>query len=275
MLGALFLVGLGLSVGGVDAEAALLGEDLVDVGVAAPTLGVAVDAEVLGDAGLVGVGVQAGDPAQQRTGAEAATPQEPARWQDPAVVGPPLALAALAPFARRIWRLLAAGAGIGLFSRIQPDHEVDHEVRAQMMDLVTSDPGVDISTIQTRTGVAWGTAVYHLRRLESSGHLVSTKSGNRRCYWVRGSQEAAVRDALLALRPENARAIAKAVVAHPDATQKEVCQVAGVGNPVASKFLKRMEAASLVEVRQDARCRRYRPTAQMAIALNASPSRPF
>ncbi len=153
--------------------------------------------------------------------------------------------------------------GAGLFSRIQGDRVLDHPVRSAVREYVEANPGATMQEIRGAVDVAWGTVVHHLRRLEAEEHLVSQREGNHRRFFVRNTMSRAQRDDLATLAADNARQLALAVALRPGLRQKDLCDQVGVSNPVASKYLKRLEEGGLVRSMAQSRSRLYWPTERL------------
>lgn len=186
-----------------------------------------------------------------------------------AIVGalwPHLAGAATAAGTRiPVWlRYLGAAA---LYSRITGDRLLENETRSHVDAFIDAHPGASIHEVQEAVGVAWGTAVYHLSRMERHGHMVSMRDGNHRRYWKAGTKDAMRREAMAILRTDTARKLARAVQAHPGIKQKELCEKVGIRNPVASKYLKRLHEQKLIRQEPQGRYRCYFPTSTMAKVL--------
>lgn len=182
----------------------------------------------------------------------------------------PVAGSALAVVAGAlVWRALAAlvPAAVPLFSRIERDRLLDNPVRARVHEAVAQDPGLSLSDIAARAGIAWGTAVHHLSRLESNGLLVSTSRGGHRRFFVANTPAAAQRSAVAVVLHPTARRIAELVAQRPGIDQSGICQALDLNNPAASKHLGRFEAQGLVLSERSGRSRHYHPTGGLRSAL--------
>lgn len=179
-------------------------------------------------------------------------------------------------------RTAGAVVGVGLYSRVQGEALLENPTRGQAHGLIEAHPGISIQGLRARLGVAWGTAVYHLERLERHGLVVSHRQGNHRRYFVAGSREAVARESLSVLHAVTARRLAQAVMARPGASQSDLCDVVGVRGPVASKYLRRLEHQRLVRSETRNRFRCYYPTTPLrelaampgAVSLEPSANRP-
>jgi DNA-binding transcriptional ArsR family regulator len=120
-----------------------------------------------------------------------------------------------------------------------------------------------VQDIRRSLGIAWGTAVYHLGRLERAGQVAVRHVGGHRGHWPLG--QAPSRDALA----PTGQALASLVRDRPGLTQLELARLAGIGAPAACKQLKRLEAAGAVLGERAGRVRLYRPTARLESMLAA------
>lgn len=170
----------------------------------------------------------------------------------------------LGRFGRALLGLLPA---MGLFSRLERGDLMDNPVRARVHDAVAQDPGLSVSEVRSRTGIAWGTAVHHLRRLEQHGMVVSVSQLAHRRYFAANSPAASQRTAIAVVMHPTARRIAHAVNARPGIDQTGICQSLGINNPAASKHLRQFEAQGLVQTARDGRSRLYHPTGAMTSVL--------
>jgi DNA-binding MarR family transcriptional regulator len=161
-----------------------------------------------------------------------------------------------------------AKPAFGLFSRIEDDALARHPLRRQALDYIAANPGASLQQLQRDLGCAWGTAVYHLGRLERAGLVAVRHVEGRRGHWPLG--QAPARDALA---PTGA-ALARLVRERPGLPQNELARLAGIGPPAACKQLARLESAGFVHAQRSGKARLYLPTASLdAMLAKASPMR--
>lgn len=137
-------------------------------------------------------------------------------------------------------------AGFALYSRLGRDELLSHERRDALHKLVQSEPGIALSDLARRTGLAWGTTVYHLDRLARAGFVTSEAQGARRRYFPVGSVRREDRAGLGALQDGPIRSLACLVNERPGATQGELAAVLGLSASAASKQVTKLESAGLV-----------------------------
>lgn len=176
----------------------------------------------------------------------------------------------------RALRFLGAGlaGAIPLFSRIERGGALDNPVRARVHDAIAQEPGLSLSDVAQRAGIAWGTAVHHLRRLESLGLVVSTRELAHHRFFIANTPAAAQRAAVVAVMHPTARRIAEYVTQRPGTDQAGLCQALGLNNPAASKHLGQFEARGLVLSQRSGRSRLYHATGGLHSVLQLlEPSR--
>lgn len=158
-------------------------------------------------------------------------------------------------------------AAIPLFSRIERGQVMDNPVRARVHEIIATEPGLSLSQVSLRAGIAWGTAVHHLRRLEAHGVVVSQSQHPHRRYFIANTPAAAQRASMAVVMHPTARRIAEFVAQTPGTDQSGICQALGLKNPAASKHLGRFEADGLVLSQRTGRSRHYHATGGLHSAL--------
>ncbi|MEK6976424.1 MAG: winged helix-turn-helix transcriptional regulator [Candidatus Thermoplasmatota archaeon] len=159
-----------------------------------------------------------------------------------------------------VWTLLRAFGVAPLlpfFSRIEDDQLTAHPARRAALEVIQANPGATIQDIQAALGLAWGTTVHHLRRLDRAGLIAVRRDGGRRGHWPLG--QAPPRDGLSSAD----RAVAALVKSAPGLTQRDIARMVGVGAPAACKRLTRLEEVGLVAQVREGRSRLYVPTGRL------------
>jgi len=165
-----------------------------------------------------------------------------------------------------LWKVLGASP-LALFSRIREGEVLDHATRNRILDLVNARPGIHLKELQADLGIAWGTLVHHVRRLEATGHLVSMRQGPRRLLYAANTPESRARQDLALLRNGTAFRIAATIQQQPGIRQGTVCDVLELQPASVSKHASRLEEAGLIEVPRDDGRPRYLPTERLHLAL--------
>jgi DNA-binding transcriptional ArsR family regulator len=221
-------------------------------------VGLDADLRVPGVAGVaVDTGTEGRGRAVEPAGASASA-SAAQRWIPPALQeAPPAAVAAAGG------SFLFGGLAFALwfaFSRIEDGDLASHPLRRQALDLIAASPGASVRDVQRSLGIAWGTAVYHLGRLERAGLVAVRRVGGRSGHWPLG--QAPPRDA----PAPTGQALADLVRRRPGLTQSELAELAGIGAPAACKQLRRLESAGLVLASRMGRTRVYRPAEALVAA---------
>ncbi|HVM46030.1 MAG TPA: MarR family transcriptional regulator [Candidatus Thermoplasmatota archaeon] len=160
--------------------------------------------------------------------------------------------------------------GFALYSRLARTELLDHERRDRVFQLVRDRPGISLSDVAQETGLAWGTAVYHLDRLERGGFVASERSGGRRCYFPVGAVPKDARVHLGTLQQETTRSVASFVVERPGATQTELAAALGMSASAASKQVSKLESVGLVRREREWKTVRLHPQPPLAALLTPS-----
>jgi DNA-binding MarR family transcriptional regulator len=186
------------------------------------------------------------------------------RWADPVQAIQDAPPAALFAGSSLLATLLAIGAwalrpALGLFSRIEDGDLATHPLRRQALDYIAANPGATVQDVRRSLGIAWGTAVYHLGRLERAGQVAVRHLGGRRGHWPLG--QAPARDALA----PTGQALVSLVRERPGLSQLELARLAGIGAPAACKQLRRLVQAGTVLGERAGRTMLYRPAEPLAL----------
>lgn len=212
--------------------------------------------------GCLGLGLQAGPDAASAAQPAAASPG-PSRAGIVAAVedAPPEAVAAGSSvlalgLAAAAWLARAGLGSLGLgslFSRIEDGDLARHPMRRQALDFIAANPGATVQDVRRALGLAWGTTVYHLGRLEKAGQVAVRHVAGRRGHWPLGQAPRAGDPA------GTGAELVRLVRERPGLSQLELARLAGVGAPAACKQLRRLEEAGLVVAQRAGRSRQYVP----------------
>jgi DNA-binding transcriptional ArsR family regulator len=75
---------------------------------------------------------------------------------------------------------------IPLYTRITKSALFENGVRQQIFDLISQDPGINVSEISRRLDIAWGTATHHLQKLRHEKLVSIRMTSNQKCYFPNG-----------------------------------------------------------------------------------------
>lgn len=169
------------------------------------------------------------------------------------------------------FRGLAVGA-VALYSRLTKSDLLDNEHRDKVYKLVQEQPGIGLSEVAQRTGLGWGTTVYHLDRLERAQMLASERMGGHRRYFPMGTVPRASRKGIGTLKADTTRSVAAFLAQRPGASQTELCEGLGLSASAASKQVTKLEDAGLVRRERDGKTVRLWPEPTLAPLLGDAPA---
>jgi DNA-binding MarR family transcriptional regulator len=239
---------------------------------------VAVEADTQAFSGLgedAGIGFEGPATGKARmVGQAVAVPAPPGKAAS-AAIGTAVGIAVLAG----LWNYFKYGAlasvGGPLFSRIASHKILDNDVRNRVHECIISTPGVTIKEVTQLLGIGWGTAVYHLGRLEQERLIVSERHRQFRRYFKNGG--GIVNDdksAYAELKNPTTQRLAAEIATHPGTAQKDLCQSVGISAPLAHKHLARLEEAQLLTKQREWKTVKYFPTEKLVELLQPAPATP-
>jgi DNA-binding MarR family transcriptional regulator len=128
---------------------------------------------------------------------------------------------------------------IPLYSKLSPDAVLSNTSRAQLYNMVCSQPGITFGTLARMLNIAPGTAEYHLRILEREGYLRSRKCGKFLRYYpwqMSTSPYTPLQQKIL-----NSLAI------EPDQSQTGLAEKVGVSKQVVNYNIKQLREFGVLE----------------------------
>lgn len=168
---------------------------------------------------------------------------------------------------------LVGSMALPLFSRIAGHKILDNDVRNRVHEAVSENPGITIKQITETLDIGWGTAVYHLKRLEEERLVVSERHRQFRRYFRNGG--GIVNDDKVAyseLKHPTSQRLAAELLQRPGVGQKELCLAVGISAPLAHKYLARLEAAQLLTKQREWKTVRYFPTQRLGDLFSPAPT---
>jgi DNA-binding MarR family transcriptional regulator len=231
--------------------------------------------------GLAGASASAQGAANTSTGGSEAAPLIVLGPQAPAGRAQTLKSARV-PDATPTGAAKAAGAALGIgllayfafpfFSRIDGNRILDNGVRNRVFAAIEHNPGITIKEVVQSLGIGWGTAIYHLKRLETEHVVVSERNRQFRRYYKNGGGIANQnKGAFAELKNPTTQRLAAEILRSPGAAQKDLCTAAGISAPLAHKYLNRMADADLLTKQRDWKTVKYFPTSRLSELLDGAP----
>lgn len=137
--------------------------------------------------------------------------------------------------------------------------------RRLIFEAVGEHPGAHLRDIGRRCGMALGTTLYHLDRLEQGGLVASRRDGRYKRYFAGHELGRREKDVLSILRHDAPRRIVAALLGRAPQTQRELCDAIGISRSTLSFHVNRLVADGLV-ARTDARPENFYGLAEEALA---------
>ena len=139
------------------------------------------------------------------------------------------------------------------FSRLNTPKVVEQRNRNLILEVVTTDPGINATAIAKRLPeLGWSTIIYHLAVLERHGMVRSRVDGRRRRFFPKDAS-AADELALATLKNERTRSIYELLAAGAT-TRTQLARTIGISIPSVLWHLERLEGANLItRVKQEGR----------------------
>ncbi|HWG89383.1 MAG TPA: helix-turn-helix domain-containing protein [Candidatus Thermoplasmatota archaeon] len=143
--------------------------------------------------------------------------------------------------------------GAAFYTRLARSTLLDQEVRASVYEAVRAEPGIHALALQARLDRPRRVVDYHLDVLVREGFLAVLEEPGFRRYFLRGSLTPGEMRHLAALRHPAARAVYEAIRDEPNLGLGDLAARTGISLPHASKTVKKLVEAGLVERRQEGR----------------------
>ena len=174
----------------------------------------------------------------------------PAPANAPAVPAPLAGAAAVvlgaAAVALLAWLALKTGL-VAMFTRLVRPRVLDQELRASIHDLVHARPGAHAAEVAQHLERAQNVVDHHLDVLVREGFLTCLQTPGFRRYFVTGRFSPAEMRAFAALREGQAEKLYRIIEANPGIHMGELAERAGVSTGYASKQVRRLADAGLVD----------------------------
>ncbi len=132
---------------------------------------------------------------------------------------------------------------------------IDVETRQRIFDFIDQFPGCHLREIHRRVELPLGTVEYHLKWLESAGHVIAREEGGYKRYYHASNIGGAGRKYLAYIRQDIPRRIVVYLLGHPGASFGDVVKNAGVSvAPSTLSFhMNKLVKAQIVERRKAGR----------------------
>lgn len=148
---------------------------------------------------------------------------------------------------RRTLRRFAAVGAAAPFVGTASAADDTNETREAIRGYVPTTPGAHFSKLRDDLQLGTGETQHHLRKLEESGEIESTKDADYRRYFPAGRFDAFDKRALGYLRRKTPRGMVVALLRDPEATGAELAAELDVSRPTVSAAAGDLDAAGLLD----------------------------
>lgn len=167
-----------------------------------------------------------------------------------------LALGALAWFWPSLKHVATRMLVAPLFAHVGRAEVFENGVRERIFGLVRDEAGISASELSAKSGVSWGTTIYHLDVLEQNQMVVSVKDGRYRRYFANGAGSAEKQIVSALRNPVSAR-VAEHVRNVPGLSQKDLASQTGLSPQALHWHANRLLKAGVVTKIRDGRVVRF------------------
>lgn len=169
-----------------------------------------------------------------------------------------LALSVLAMLSGCLEGAFATLAGATpLLARPRPPRGEDNETRRRIHDLVSREPGLNLSDIVSRLDIGWGTAAYHTQILLRQGRVKDLRFLNRVCFFPTTEADTDRQLQTILLRQPNYEEIVRIVSETPGASQREIAARSSHARQYVSRLVNKLEDAGLLRAEPGIAGRKY------------------
>lgn len=166
--------------------------------------------------------------------------------------------------------VLAAFGLWQLFTRLAAHRALEHPRRAQMVDVVRNDPGIELTSLARILGIPWALASYHVSTLRRSGHLTMRRVGGRTALFPTGSAFTGRELQVALLRRRTPQRIHELLQHNSGLEQSDLAEKLGLTRARICQLLPALQSARLVESYREGRRLKYRALAA-ALPVSAGP----
>jgi predicted transcriptional regulator len=146
------------------------------------------------------------------------------------------------------------------FRRLSGKNILEHEKRLQIYSTILMNPGIDIPTLASHTGINLHTLRYHVSYLVKMKKIASVEQGGGYHFFENhGRFDHAGQQEILFQRYPTTNQILAAVEDCPGITRGEIAEQLGLAGPSVTRWMQRLIAECVVTEVRDGRYTRYYP----------------
>ncbi|OYT45451.1 MAG: hypothetical protein DRN37_05945 [Thermoplasmata archaeon] len=155
--------------------------------------------------------------------------------------------------------LLSAMAFLLLSGRVyMRSNKGENIVRMDLLDLITVNPGINLTSIRKELELSQGAVSYHIMKLEKSGKIFSDKGSKERRYYpssmgYTNAMKMARRDEMESILSNETSARIVELLREGSKSQNELVKTLGISPSTVHWHMERMRSASMVRKEQRGR----------------------
>lgn len=148
---------------------------------------------------------------------------------------------------------------LAFYARLREQNLEDNETRLRIVQLVSTEPGLNLTEIVHHLGIGWGTAAYHTQVLKQRNHLKEVRFLNRVCFFLPGEVNGPQQLQRVLLRQSNYETVLRVLRETPGLSQREIADRTGHARQYISRLVAKMETVGLLRTDPSSMGRRYYP----------------
>lgn len=165
-----------------------------------------------------------------------------------AAISASLILLVLVTYFYPVLKVAATQAGFLIpgYAKTEKSQLLNHKTRESLANAIRHDPGITPPQLQTLTGLAWSTVVYHLRQLEKTGLVTSLIDGRHKRFFPADTVNWSQRDRIAALANARTKQLYGVLLEEPGLDRHDLAKRVGISRPATYFHLERLERTGLV-----------------------------
>ncbi|MES2155676.1 MAG: helix-turn-helix domain-containing protein [bacterium] len=136
--------------------------------------------------------------------------------------------------------------GLPMFSRLRKHRALEHPVRAELLALIETNPGIHLQDLMRRSGTGSGPVRHHLAKLAEANLVTHHAAAGYTCYFPAGRFDRHRMAAAATLKAPGAQRILQAIAGPEPVTFADVHRATGLAISSVQYHVQRLAAAGLV-----------------------------
>jgi predicted transcriptional regulator len=134
------------------------------------------------------------------------------------------------------------------------------KVEDDIINYITTHPGVHFNDMLRGLGIAAGTLQYHLNRMETKKEIIVLRKEYKTLYFPVSLKDPVDRKILVFLRQQIPRTMLLILIEHPDKTGHELTKLLKITKSTLSYYTKRLGELDIIKIKVEGREKHYSVT---------------